>query len=37
MDRKVESSRLPESQNEKPQGSTQISTEGRIDVYKRQV
>ena len=30
MDRKVESSRLPESQNEKPQGSTQISTEGRM-------
>ena len=30
MDRKVESSRLPESQNAKPQGSTQISTEGRM-------
>ena len=45
MDRKVDSSRLPESQNAKPQGSTQISTEGRmasvsythLDVYKRQV
>ena len=30
IERKVESSRLPESQNAKPQGSTQISTEGRM-------
>ena len=30
MDKKTESSRLPEIQNAKPQGSTQISTEGRI-------
>ena len=30
IDRKVESSRLPESQNAKPQGSTQINTEGKM-------
>ena len=30
IDRKMESSRLPESQNAKPQGSTQINTEGKM-------